>query len=115
MTSILYIEDDANFATEVAQKLLLPNGYSVKHRGFGMPALIEFVKHPKDYDVVICDHDLPDMDGWEIVKKIREISDVPIIAFSALVMNNMRMINYGANVGLEKLNKDKLLEVLKGL
>ena len=115
MKSILYIEDDADFAIGVTQELLLPNGYSVKHRGSGMPALLEFVKRPNDYSVVICDHDLPDMDGWEIVKKMREVSQIPIIAFSALLMNNQRMIDYGATVGLEKVNKAKILEVLKGV
>jgi CheY-like chemotaxis protein len=115
MKSILYIEDDANFAMAVTQDLLLPNGYSVKHRSLGMPALIEFVKRPNDYDVVLCDHDLPDMDGWEIVKKMREISQVPIVAFSALLMNNQRMIDYGATTRLEKVNKAEIVEILKGL
>lgn len=112
---ILYIEDDAQFAMDVAHNILLPDGHSVKHRGAGMPALIEFFKRPNDYDVVLCDHDLPDIDGWEIVKKIREVSQIPIVAFSALPLNNYRMTNYGANASLMKADKKEILEVLKGV
>lgn len=35
------------------------------------------------YDVVICDLGLPDMDGEELVRRIRSSSDVPIIVLSA--------------------------------
>jgi DNA-binding response OmpR family regulator len=35
-------------------------------------------------DVVILDLLMPGMDGWEVCKKIREFSDVPILILSAL-------------------------------
>jgi len=109
---ILYIEDDDTFAFKLIFNEKMAK-HNVLHRPDGKEGLLEFTKRPMAFDIVICDHDLPGMDGWEIVKKIREIhKNIPIIAFSALLLNNQRMLDYGANYSLTKGNKDKLYELL---
>ena len=47
----------------------------------GEEAIIQASTH--DPDVVFLDLGLPDMDGVEIIKKIREWSNMPIIVISA--------------------------------
>ena len=70
---ILYIEDDTEFAYPVINTLL-DAGHSVEHRVSAGPALTEFRTHPIGrYDVILCDHDLNDIDGWEVVKEVRKV------------------------------------------
>lgn len=44
-----------------------------------------------DYDLVLCDLGLPDLDGQDLIRLIRERSDVPIIVLSARGMEQERI------------------------
>ena len=81
MYQILIVEDDLDM-----QKLLVD--YLKKS---GMEAVathspneaLETLKSKRDFDLAVLDIMLPEMDGLELCKKIREISDLPIIMSSA--------------------------------
>ena len=55
------------------------NGHAVTVAADGQAALGEFPKA----ELVLLDLDLPDIDGLEVCRRIRDTSDTPIIAFAA--------------------------------
>ena len=74
---ILVVEDDAPIRNLIATTLKTHNLLAQN----GEEAIIQASTH--DPDVVFLDLGLPDMDGVEIIKKIREWSNMPIIVISA--------------------------------
>lgn len=77
---ILVVEDDAPIRYLIATTLKTHN-YKYLLAQNGEEAIIQASTH--DPDVVFLDLGLPDMDGVEIIKKIREWSNMPIIVISA--------------------------------
>ena len=77
---ILVVEDDAPIRNLIATTLKTHN-YKYLQAQNGEEAIIQASTH--DPDVVFLDLGLPDMDGVEIIKKIREWSNMPIIVISA--------------------------------
>lgn len=79
-TQILTVEDDERIRTAV--KLALEDeGWSVSEADAGEQALEIFHRQPAD--VVLIDIMLPGIDGFEVCRSIRRISDVPIIMVTA--------------------------------
>ncbi len=77
---ILVVEDD-KAVRKLITTTLETQGYTYHVAQSGMAAIAEAASgHP---DVVLLDLGLPDMDGVDIIKKIREWSNVPIIVVSA--------------------------------
>lgn len=77
---ILVVEDDAPIRNLIATTLKT-HDYKYLLAQNGEEAIIQASTH--DPDVVFLDLGLPDMDGVEIIKKIREWSNMPIIVISA--------------------------------
>jgi DNA-binding response OmpR family regulator len=79
-TRILTVEDDERIRTAV--KLALEDeGWTVEEADTGEDALTSFQQHPSD--VVLIDIMLPGIDGFEVCRSIRRLSDVPIIMVTA--------------------------------
>ena len=79
-TSILIVEDDERIRTAV-RMVLEEEGYQVYETESGEAALDVFTPDPSD--VVLVDIMLPGIDGFEVCRRIRRISDVPIIMVTA--------------------------------
>ena len=77
---ILIVEDDKAVRNLIATTLETRE-YAYHTAENGAAALLEAVSRPPD--VMILDLGLPDMDGVEIIKKVREWSSLPIIVVSA--------------------------------
>ena len=93
---ILVIEDEANILNFV-KTLLETNGYSVIDAMNGATGKMLFLSHRPD--LVILDLGLPDIDGLEIIKVIREETEVPIIVLSARTNegDKVEALDLGAN------------------
>lgn len=79
-TTILIAEDEkgiSNFITTTLQA----NGYKVLQSYTGESALSMIFSHCPD--LILLDLGLPDMDGLKILKKIRQLSGIPVIVVSA--------------------------------
>jgi two-component system alkaline phosphatase synthesis response regulator PhoP len=77
--TILVVEDEASIASFIA--LYLRNaGYSVRTAGTGAEGVREL--DPK-VELVVLDLNLPDIDGIELCRRIRQGSDVPILMLTA--------------------------------
>ncbi len=79
-TSILIVEDDERIRTAV-RLVLEEEGYQVYETESGEAALDVFTPDPSD--VVLVDIMLPGIDGFEVCRRIRRVSDVPIIMVTA--------------------------------
>ncbi len=80
MTAVLLIEDDPDLRRLVADALAR-DGHHVESAATAMEGL-EAVPHG-DFDVIILDLGLPDLDGRDLLKMIRAVSDVPVIITTA--------------------------------
>lgn len=78
--SILIVEDEPKIA-RFTQLELEHEGFRTSVEGNGRRAYERIIQ--EDYDVVLLDVMLPEMDGFEICQKVRELSDVPIIMLTA--------------------------------
>jgi DNA-binding response OmpR family regulator len=76
-TSVLVVEDDAGIATQLVRGLTR-GGYVVDHVMTGGEALAR-----GDPDVVLLDLELPDADGVQVCRKLRERSGAAIIVVTA--------------------------------
>jgi DNA-binding response OmpR family regulator len=74
---VLVVEDDPGIARQLVRGLER-GGYAVTHVGSGDAAL----GHPAA-DVVLLDLGLPDIDGVEVCRRLRAVSDVAIIVVTA--------------------------------
>ena len=77
---ILVVEDDVPVRNLITITLKT-HGYRYLTAGTGDGAVIETSSH--NPDVVLLDLGLPDMDGVDVIRKIRTWSNLPIIVISA--------------------------------
>jgi DNA-binding response OmpR family regulator len=76
-TSVLIVEDDASIAAQLVRGLTR-GGYQVEHVMTGQDALARGKQ-----DVVLLDLELPDLDGVQVCRKLRERTDAAIIVVTA--------------------------------
>lgn len=81
MYKILVADDEALIRRLVCD-FLHKSGYETIEAVNGAEA-IEIFKNNKDISLVICDIMMPEADGWEVCKRIRETSSVPILMLTA--------------------------------
>ena len=79
--TVLTIDDDTAI-TELLAMLLSTHGYDVLTANTG-DAGIEIIKEKKP-NIVVLDLMMPGVDGWQVCKRVREFSNVPIVVLSAL-------------------------------
>jgi len=78
--TILVIEDEKNIGNYI-ETTVTTQGYKVLRGMNGTAGLSMCMSHHPD--LVLLDLGLPDLDGMEVLKKIREVSQVPVIIVSA--------------------------------
>jgi DNA-binding response OmpR family regulator len=76
-TSVLIVEDDPSIAAQLVRGLTR-GGYQVDHVLTGLDALARGKS-----DVVLLDLELPDLDGVQVCRKLRERTDAAIIVVTA--------------------------------
>ncbi len=73
---VLVVDDEAAFV-RLVDGVLAAKGYEVLKAGSGQEALrLLYQEKP---DLVLLDVVMPQMDGWQVCSRIRDVSDVPII------------------------------------
>lgn len=70
-TSTVLLIEDNDIAIKVSTHMLRQQGFSVDVEKFGKTALAKIEE--QFYPLILLDLGLPDMDGYQIAKKIREI------------------------------------------
>ncbi|MCC7209076.1 MAG: response regulator transcription factor [Anaerolineae bacterium] len=93
---ILVIDDDDS-TVQLISLLLERRGYEVIKALRAEDGLRKAYRtHP---DLVLLDIMMPDMDGWEVCHRLRELSDVPIVFLSA--RTDMRDVVRGLEMGAD--------------
>jgi len=77
---VLVIEDDPDIALGV-RTVLGRSGFEVTTAAAGREGLRVF--HRERPDIVILDVGLPEMDGWMVLERIRELSEVPVLMLTS--------------------------------
>jgi len=81
MEPLILIIDDEKSIRSFLQVSMETQGYKCIDADNGASALMLAVSH--NPDILILDLGLPDMDGVEVIKKLRKVSQIPIIIISA--------------------------------
>lgn len=101
LKKILIVEDDKSIA-EIERDFLDINGFET----FIVADGIDGLKHASsgEYDLILLDLMLPNIDGYEICKKIRGIIDIPIIIVTARIedVDKIRGLGLGADDYISK-------------
>ncbi len=107
---ILLVEDDNKLRNTIEDYLQM-NDFLVTACADGTSALKSFEKDAH-FDIILLDGMLPDIDGFDILKKIRETSDVPVIILSARESEKDQLS--GFKLGADNyITKPFLLSILK--
>lgn len=77
----ILIVDDEKLIRDMISQYLAKDGYKSDKAQDGVEALDLLCNN--EYSLVILDIMMPNMDGWDTCKAIREISDIPIIMLTA--------------------------------
>ncbi len=101
MPKILIIEDDADIAA-IERDYLELSGYEVVIRADGASGLTAALN--EDYDLLLLDLMLPEVDGFTICRAVREKKDIPILMVTALGkdVDKIRGLGFGADDYIEK-------------
>jgi DNA-binding response OmpR family regulator len=94
--SVLVVDDDPDVRALVST-LLGRAGYQVTEAQDGRAALKAlYAERP---DLVVLDVNMPDLDGWGTLERIRELSDVPVVMLSARgeELEKVRALRAGAD------------------
>jgi len=78
----ILVVDDESRMRKLVRDFLVKKDYLVVEAEDGQQAVDIFFED-KDISLIICDVMMPKMDGWEVVKEIREYSNIPIIMLTA--------------------------------
>lgn len=81
MAKIL-VADDEQLIRKLINDCLSKEGHEVIEAEDGLQALNIFKKQ-KDIDMALLDIMMPEIDGWEVCRKIRETSGIPVLLVSA--------------------------------
>ena len=101
MAKILIIEDDADIAA-IERDYLVLSGYEVTICPDGASGLTAALEQP--FDLLLLDLMLPEVDGFTICRRVREVKDIPILMATVLGkgVDKIRGLGYGADDYIEK-------------
>ncbi|HRQ22662.1 MAG TPA: response regulator [Anaerolineales bacterium] len=88
MTTRILVIDDDTAITELMGMLLKTHGFDVVTANSGADG-IELARETNPH-IILLDLMMPDVDGWQVCKEIRQFSNVPILILSAI--NDPRMV-----------------------
>ncbi len=102
MKKIMLIDDEPD-VLEILKEFLEFLQFKVSIFEHPNEALQQFLS--EHYDIIITDINLPEIDGFELIKKFRQIdTTIPIIVISGYIdeVKKEQILNIGANGYLEK-------------
>jgi DNA-binding response OmpR family regulator len=112
---LLVVDDDEDIRA-LLRLILERAGYSVDEQPEGRAALRAF--HQGRHDLVVLDVTMPDLDGWEVLDRIRDLSEVPVLMLTARESESDRVrgLRAGADDYVTKpFDREELLARIEGL
>jgi len=116
----ILVTDDSITVREVQKELLAGKGYEVRTAVDGLDGY--HTAREEDFDLIITDIDMPRMNGFEFVSKIRNddrLKNIPVVvvSYKDREEDRIRGLEVGANYYLTKssFQDDSLLQVVQEL
>lgn len=111
------IVDDEKEVRESISDILSNIGYNVKETSMGEEAIKIFREEKETLEFVFLDLNMPDMDGIEVLKELKEIKPdehIVMISSHATIESAVKVMELGAVDYLEKpVNEDSVREVIR--
>ena len=107
--SIIGIVDDDKDTRDLLKDLLEAEGYDVVSYGNGLRALSGF--QSRSFDLAILDIRMPEIDGIELLRRLRQTSDLPVIFMTGWVddVNELVGLRVGADDFVHKPFSSRVL------
>ena len=83
MSGSILIVDDESRMRKLIKDFLTAKGYSILEAEDGEKALEVFEQNEAKIDLILLDVMMPKLDGWSVLRQIRQTSKVPIIMLTA--------------------------------
>ena len=80
--TVLVVDDEARMR-KLIKDFLMQKGYSILEAGDGEEALKIFEENQNKIKLILLDVVMPKLDGWSVLRQIRQNSKVPIIMLTA--------------------------------
>jgi DNA-binding response OmpR family regulator len=93
----ILVVDDESRMRKLVKDFLIKKDFDVLEAGDGEEAIDIFFEN-KEIDLIILDVMMPKMDGWEVVKEIRQYSKVPIIMLTAKTDERDELLGFDLGV-----------------
>jgi len=96
VSRVLVVDDDSDIR-ELVRELLERAGHEVLEAADGTQGLREF--YSEQPDLVVLDVSMPGLEGWDVLERIRELSDVPVLMLTARAeeLDKVRGLRAGAD------------------
>ena len=115
-TAKIFIVEDERSIARLLQLTLEREGFKTAIEPNGRRAYERIIQ--EKYDLILLDVMLPEMDGMEICKRVRKVSDVPIIMLTARdeIRDKVEGLDLGANDYVTKpFSGEELLARIRGI
>ena len=83
MDKCILIVDDESRMRKLIKDFLTAKGYSILEAEDGEKALQVFEQNSEKIDLILLDVMMPKLDGWSVLRQIRQTSQIPIIMLTA--------------------------------
>ena len=80
--TILVVDDESRMR-KLIKDFLKVKGYEILEAGDGEEALKIFEEHENKINLILLDVMMPKLDGWSVLRQIRQVSNVPIVMLTA--------------------------------
>ena len=114
MKKILVVDDDS-YICDLLKKYLTRNGYEADGVYKAKEAIAKIIQ--SDYDLVLCDFRLPDMDGMEVLKEVKTKNEnIPVIIMTAYaeIRTAVKAIKAGAYDYVTKpIQQEEILAIIE--
>ena len=114
----ILLAEDNPVNLKLATLILTKAGYKVESAGNGKETVERFTSTPDKFDLILMDIQMPEMDGLEATKELRDrgFNDVPIVAMTANAMKGDReiCIDAGMNDYITKpIKREIVFEIIE--
>ena len=80
--TILVVDDESRMR-KLIKDFIMQKGYSILEAGDGEEALKTFEENQNKIGLILLDVMMPKLDGWSVLRQIRQTSKVPIVMLTA--------------------------------
>ena len=80
--TVLVVDDESRMR-KLVKDFLMQKQYKVLEAGDGEEALKVFEENQNKINIILLDVMMPKLDGWSVLRQIRQKSNVPIIMLTA--------------------------------